>query len=335
MEHHKIMKINLLIIITILLCCFLNPVWASEILWLSNTPPEFSVGKYQTYGMHRLSSLRGKRGSISLLCWLRTGTVIEQSNLVENINFEETTSFVFSPDRKPVKNHLTAFDRSFALTFSEINEGFYNVYLLNQYVANDTLYVIAAKADLSVHSCRKGHDKALLKKIEPKIYPEHIPLEIVRERFPNEDFHTFISSGDNVNFTIFFHGETVDGANITLHTHTGWSKSMRTNKEGKVNFQFINDYFSEWEELEKRNIFYYLVDAKYTLTKNGSYNNQDYRFVQYITTLSDGYRPSKTMYSSFVWSLLVFVIAIILPGIAIYIYRERRKKPFKEIAFNE
>ena len=329
------MKIKLIAFTILLLCCLINEIFASDIIWLSNTPPVQSRESYKTYGMHRLSSIRGKRGSVELLSWIRSGTSPEASQYLPNINHDETIPLVFSPDGKPVKNKVSVQNGKHALSFGETDEGFYNAYLLKQFIHGDTLFVVNAKAELLTHSCRNGHDKALLKKIKPQIYPEHVPFEIVRERLPGEDFHTFISSGDNITFKVVLNGGTVSGANITLCTQKGWNKTSQTNDSGQVTFQFIGDYFSRWEELNRRNIYYYLFIAEYTIIKEGTYKGLPYQYIHYIGTLSDGYFPSKTMYSSLVWSLVIFVLAVSLPVIAIYIYRERRKNPFKEIAFHE
>jgi len=329
------MERKLIVFTLLLLCCLTTEILASDIIWLSNTPPAQSRESYKTYGMHRLSSIRGKRGSVKLLCWIRSGTSPESSRYFTDINPDEMVSLVFSPDGKPVKNQVSAYNGEYALSYEGTDEGFYNAHLLKQFVRSDTLFVINAKAELSTHSCRNGHDKALLKNIEPRIYPEHIPFEIVRERLPGEDFHTFISSGDSVTFKTMLNGETVSGANITLCTQKGWNKTSQTNDSGKATFQFVSDYFSRWEELNRRNIYYYLFIAEYTISKDGSYKGKPYQYIHYIGTLSDGYFPSKTMYSSLVWALVIFVLAISLPLIAVYIYRERRKNPFKEIAFNE
>ena len=334
-EAHNTMKRKLIVFIMLLLCCLISEIFASDIIWLSNTPPPQSRDSYQTYGMHRLSSIRERRGNVKLLCWIRSGTLPESSRYLTNINPDETVSLVFSPDGKPVKNQVSAYNGEYALSYEGIEEGFYNAYLLKQFIQGDTLFVINAKAELLTHSCRNGHDKALLKKIEPRIYPEHIPFEIVRERLPGENFHTFISSGDSVTYTAMLNGETISRANITLCTQKGWNKTLQTNDSGQSTFQFISDYFSRWEELNRRNIYYYLFIAEYTINKEGSYKGLPYQYIHYIGTLSDGYFPSKTMYSSLVWALVIFVLAVSLPVIAVYIYRERRKNPFKEIAFHE
>ncbi len=329
------MKIKMIVFTMLLLCCFINELFASDIIWLSNTPPAQSKENYKTYGMHRLSSIRGKRGSVKILCWIREGISPESSRYLITIDSDKTVSMVFSPKGEVVKSQVALYGKEYALSFADIDEGFYNAYLLKQFIRGDTLFVVNAKAELSMHSCRNGHDKALLKNIEPRTYPDHIPFEVVRERLPGEDFHTFISSGDSVTFNALLNGQAVSEAKITLCTQKGWNKTSQTNDTGKATFQFIGDYFSRWEELNKRNIYHYLLIAEHTVIKQGTYKGQPHQYIHYVGTLSDGYFPSKTMYSSLVWSLVIFVLAVSLPVIAVYIYRERRKNPFKEIAFHE
>ena len=70
-------KSGLVIVSGLLISLFLNqPVVAQEIIWFSNTPPKADK-KIVPDGMHRLSSLKGKRGQSSIIQWLRRGNSIE------------------------------------------------------------------------------------------------------------------------------------------------------------------------------------------------------------------------------------------------------------------
>ncbi|MEN8187957.1 MAG: hypothetical protein ABFR05_12580, partial [Bacteroidota bacterium] len=191
-----------------------------------------------------------------------------------------------------------------------------------------------AKAELLSHSCRNGHHKRL--EARPvRSYPEITEFEIIRQRNPHEDYHYFTSSGNTETYKAIYEGKPLSDVKVKINTEKGWSKTHSTNKNGELKTQFIQDYFSDWQELNTRQIYYYMLEADYTLKKDIQYKGKDYRYIHYTLTMSDGYRPSTLMYSSMVWGLIVFLITMVASIAGIFIYKERRKRPYKEIKFNE
>ncbi len=306
-------------------------------VWLSNVPPADQEKSVSAYGMHRLCSMKGRRGSgndIRIIQWVRKGNTVEGSDYISLTDTASYQTFVFSPGRKRVMSKLLNMHGKSVLEFVDNEEGYYNAYLIVNKMSGDTLYVDVAKAELLSHSCRNGH-KNVRKAVKPKIFPGFVPFEIIRKRKLNENFHFFISSGDQFTYQTLLNGKPVPGVPITLCTKKGWCKREITNKKGEAEFRFIQDYFTHWGEINKRKIYYYLIYSEYTIEESSEYQEQPYRFIHYSTTLSDGYFPAKTMYLSMVWGLIVFVVSLILIVAGIIIFRERRKKPYKEYTFDE
>jgi len=306
-------------------------------IWLSNVPPAHLKKSVSSYGMHKLCTTKQRRGGggpIHVIQWVREGASVEHAQYLLLSDTAGYRTFAFSPKKRKVKSKVLNMHGKSVVEYIDNEEGYYNVYLVMQRVSGDTLYVDVAKAELLSHSCRNGH-KNVRRAVKPKIYPEVIPFEIVRERQLNENFHFFIASGDRFTYKPLLNGKPVPGISVTLCTEKGWSKKESTDKTGKAEFQFIQDYFTHWSEINGRKIYYYLIFSEFTTEKSGKFKGQDYRYVHYSTSLSDGYFPSRTMYLSLVWGLIVFVVALIVIVAGIVIFRERRKKPYKEYIFDE
>jgi len=321
--------------ISVLLVCFflIQPMVAQEINWFSNMPPE-GEKKIVTNGMHRLSSIKGKRGQSSIIQWLRQGTNPEEAKYIQLSDSLAFDYQLFSPSKKQLKGELiTKGGKSFFMYASK-EEGYYNAYLIQKEVVGDTLNITVAKSEMLNHSCRNGH-KLVRGIVGPHIYPETIPVEIIRTRLLAEDLHYFATSSDEVEYQFLVNGKPVKGANLTLVTQKNWNKTLKTNEEGKSTFQFIQDYFSSWQELNNREIYNYLIYGDVTLPEKGNYKGSEYSYIHYTTSLSDGYRPAKTMYLSMFWAFAVFILATVITVAGIFIYRLRRQKIYKEIRLDE
>jgi len=345
---------------------------AQDAVWLSNTPPESMEEMVKTSGMHRLSALdikktKGKpkresgeskyssakkdsiqknkpkkavkngkrpyRPSTKYIQWIRKGNSILDSKYICLDKKTDYQLSLLSPMGKKEKIELIKSETCF-VKFELKEEGYYNAYLKIKKGTGDTLHINIAKAELLSHSCRNGHHKKLEAR-SVRTYPEITEFEVIRVRKPYENYHYFTTSGDNETYKVLYLGKPVQGVKVTLNTEKGWSKSFFTNEMGIFSTEFIQDYFSKWKELNKREIFYYMLRADYTIKKDVSYKDKHYNYIHYTLTMSDGYHPSKTMYSSMVWALIVFVITLIVSISGIFFYKERRKRPYKEIEFNE
>jgi len=364
------MKKILLVLIIILSGWGIN---AQEVIWLSNTPPDFMKDKIKTSGMHRFSALKSDRKSskpggkpsksehkynkskpdsskkqnsnrkdkrasyygtsTQYVQWIRQGSSVENAKYICLDDSTDYSLALMSPlsEKKDIE---MVKGKTCYLKFGLQEEGYYNAYLIVKKAHEDTLYVNIAKAELLSHSCRNGHHKKL--EARPVMhYPEITEFEVIRMRHPYEDFHYFSASGDEETYQAFFNDQPVPNVKITLNTEKGWSKTTYTDKNGKVNIQFLQDYFSKWQELNRRKIHYYMLEAEYTVQKDTEYKGKVYPYVHYTLTMSDGYHPARTMYASMVWGLIVFLVVTVLSIAGIFIYKERRKRPYKEVEFEE
>lgn len=371
----NIKKSGLTLISGVLILLFLShQSLAQKAIWLSNSAPPNMVKEVKATGMHRYSSLKGKkrgarknsktnkdkskynktvtdttkirpnnkkgkkskksyRPAVKYLHWIRKGSSIKDAEYIcldDSSDYELT---MISPKGKKEKIELVK--DNICYTKFELNEeGYHNAYLIIKKNAGDTLHINVAKAELLSHSCRNGHHKKLESR-PVEFYPEITDFEMIRIRHPHEDYHYFAASGNIETYRVMLKGEPLKGVKVTINTEKGWSKTLYTNENGEINTQFIQDYFSSWQELNNRKIYYYMIEANFTLKKDINYNGNTYPFTNYTLTMSDGYRPSRTMYASMVWALVVFLTVIVVSSAGILIYKERRRRPFKEITFSE
>jgi len=317
-----------------LVFCFLTQTAAAENnIWFSNKPPPDDKRSAPS-GMHGLSSIKGKRGMLSVIQWLRQGTHPITANYIQLSDTNNFEFYLYSPAGEETKGQFSTKEKSAFLTYTSKEEGYYNGYLIVKHVSNDTLYVDIAKAEMLNHSCRNGH-KNVRKKIGPDTYPKTIPAEIIRERNLSENFHYFASSGDKVDYQFLVDGKAVEGARLCFNTQTGWKKILLTDENGNCTFQILQDYFSPWQELNNRKVYDYVIFGETTLPQTGNFNGQEYSFVHYTSSLSDGYRPAKTMYLSMFWAFVVFMVTVIISVVGIFIYKLNRNKIYKEVRFDE
>ncbi len=342
--------------------------YAQETIWLSNIPPDYLVNEVKPNGMHRLSSVQikenkskedekqnkkkrayredtmakqygGKKGGrrnyggSSIVHWIRKGNSVKESQYVCLTDSDDYKLALMSPSGENANIEI-GIDKGCYVKFGLKDEGYYNAYLIKKTPLGDTLHVNIAKVELLNHSCRNGHSKKLESR-PVNYYPEITDFEVIRLRKPHSDFHYFTSSGEEVKYKAIFEGKAVENVKITINTEKGWSKILASDANGELSYQFIQDYFTKWQELNSRTIYYYLLKAEYTLEIDNSYKGQNYKYIYYTFTMSDGYRPARTMYASMVWGLVVFLTIFIISIAGVFIYKERRKKPYKEISFDE
>ncbi len=301
-------------------------------LWLSNIPPAKERKNIRPFGMHHLSSVRGKGRKVNIVQWIQGGRSVRDATYVLPEKGQDIRNMVFAPSGKVVSSVLDMVQGT--ISYESIEEGFYNGYLVMKELSNDTLHIRVAKAEMLNHQCRNGH-KDVQSLLPPKTYTESIPVEVVRNRTRFEDFHYFVSSGDEVHFSVFVEGDPVQNVRVQLITETGWVNTGKTDSAGSITFQFIQDYFSSWEELDTRKEYTYILFADKTLERQGNYKGKSYRFVHYQCSLSDAYRPSVTMYTSKVWAMILFVGVVILASAGVFLYRLKTRRLFKNIVFDE
>jgi hypothetical protein len=303
---------------------------ATEPLWLSDTPPdEASAGKL--HRSHGGPVERGAKGVFRKRLWVRSGNTPAEANYV--LPRGKESAQLITPDRSHAEIEQPVKDQQAQLLFNMPDEGFYNAYLTQRLVEDDQLEITTAKAEVLKHSCREGHDH-----VKDLMAPNHlaeIPLEIVRERQPNENFHGRIAYGDTISFLVLANGNPVSGAEVTLHTRTGWQNSSVSDQQGRVKFTVIRDYFPSWELFKSRHRQEFLAVASFQSDETGRYQGKDYSRVNYIATLPGHYYPSSRDYESYGYGLSFGLFGLTFSGLSIYLYRRRRIKPYKEVRFDD
>jgi hypothetical protein len=77
------------------------------------------------------------------------------------------------------------------------------------------------------------------------------------------------------------------------------------------------------------------VIAETEAAEPGRYQDQAYDSVRYQATLAGTYHPSPEDYRSYAWGLGIGLLALLSGGSAVYLYRRRRVKPFREVGLHD
>lgn len=305
------------------------------VLWLSQIPPQERAGQIKPAGMHRLPSIKQRgRGPVTLALWLRQGESVLEADYPDQLGFDSLETIILTSAAEPIRHELSKVAGGLELQLKGLGEGFYNTYLLGKTIENKTLEVLTIQAELMNHSCRNGHEH-VSRNLGPYYGGENIPLEIVRTRVQWEDYHTFITSGDIVEYQLLKYGQPAPGVKVTLSTHHGWQKSKLTDAEGLVRFEFIGEYFGKDKEFHNRDIYHYLLVAEFTAQDSGVFQNQAYQTVKYQTTVSEKYRPAAEIYTSTVWGLVTILFTMMIISLGIFVYRKKTSHDYREIVFSE
>ncbi len=329
------------LIFTLLLGLHASQLFASSSqLWFSDQPPDRSMIKEMQ--MRHGGYVHVEDGVDVKQLWLRGGESLGKSDYVDSAKGEYVLLDVQKTMNKP---QLSGLPQS-SIRFPMPDEGYYNTYFIERLVNNDTLTVKTAKAEILKHNCRNGHkyDRSL---VNPQKWNE-APLDIVRLRLPDEDFHTRIRSGTQLKFQIFHKGNPVEGASVKLETKQGWTKLTQSDDQGIASFQVIQDNFFDADKAEKQGKKVerghggrvrirdsYLITAQYNTNEKGSVADNTYNQIQYTVSTTGRYYPQQLASKSSEQALYFASAGMLVMGVGGYSYRKRRVKPFKEEAFDE
>jgi len=219
------------------------------------------------------------------------------------------------------------------VTFPMPEPGVYNAYFVRRAVDQETLAVTVAKAEVmrsAGHSRVEGEAQLMLPRTD-----DRVPVEIVRQRKDKEGLFTRINYGDVIRFQVLRDGKPVQNARVTFTSGQGWSNSVQSDEDGRASFVIIRDYFPEWREFDRRHRETFVVSASFPVDQAGDWQGSAYRNVRYTTTLAGAYYPSIEDYESYAWGLGIAFVALLFSGTAIYLYRRRRVRPYREVSFDE
>jgi hypothetical protein len=161
------------------------------------------------------------------------------------------------------------------------------------------------------------------------------PLEVIREHKPDEGCMARLVSGDIVSFLILSFGRPVAGVPVTMITQEGWRNTVLSDETGHASFTVIRAYFPKWLEFKKYHTDTFLTVAELDQGEFGVLDGKKYTSTHYVATLPGKYRPSPYDYRSYAWGLGIALFVIVFGGLAIYLYRRRRLKPYQEVRIDD
>ncbi|MFH2045852.1 MAG: hypothetical protein ABIK92_11985 [Pseudomonadota bacterium] len=214
--------------------------------------------------------------------------------------------------------------------------GIHTLYVVDQQIEGNRLLVRTAKWHTIHHSCGWGHgykydkDRTITKPLAD------VPLEISCLELWDGNFHSRVQSGDRLRFRVFSYGAPVAGANIRLISGKGWIKHEVTGKDGTAEFQLVRDYYPKnWKYFDSRHRERFTVVTEYESPSQGQFSGKDYSSVRYISSIPWTYIPSRKEYTSTAFGLSIGLLIIAIGALGFYIYRERRRRPYREVMFDE
>jgi hypothetical protein len=205
------------------------------------------------------------------------------------------------------------------------NHGAHNLYVITKKSDKHKPQINVIKETFLHHSCQWGHQyKHNPERLAP-VYSEHIPLDISCHGLWDGNFHARVQSGDTLKCTVLAYGKPVSGAIVTVASAMGWIKQLQTGENGVVSFQLIRDnYPQKWSDFSRNKAEKFKI--------YGAYNDQG---VDLSLWFSWNYYPAKYDYSSYTLGLFIALLAILIPGVSIYFYRQRQKLSEREVTFDE
>lgn len=306
-------------------------------VWLSDSPPMRGDGppRRGMGGMGGMAMGGERSGPPVKRLWLRSGADPQKSSFYREAAGAAPEILLVTPQGKPEGAPLPpAAEGRRNLSFEMPTQGAYRLYVTTRKLQGDTLNVSVAKAEVSNFS-HGGDEEEIAKAATAPRVLESAAIEIVREKLPNEKLFFQLKSGDEQAFFVLQKGLPLQGARVRFVSHQGWTKEAVSDEQGRVSFQILRDYFPPWNDFQKRFKATFLLIAEANAAEAGRYQDQPYANVRYQATLSGSYYPSPEDYRSYTWGLGVALLIALFCGTAVYLYRRRRVKPFREVRFDD
>ena len=220
-----------------------------------------------------------------------------------------------------------------SVTFKMPEIGYYNLFYYNQQVQDNTLYKTIAKYEYMRMS--HGSDAVYDKEKMSAHSIKEIPFDILRIRDEDEGLFHRMYTGEKINLKVIMDSKPIENASVTFSTKSGWSQTLKTDKDGLVSFSLVKDYYPDWDKFDKRHESEFILDAKFTKNEDGEYENQKYSSIKYRATYTGSYYPEESGYSSYAYALVFTIVTILLTWLGVYWFRKRKEVPFKEVRFDE
>lgn len=211
-----------------------------------------------------------------------------------------------------------------------------NIYLIDSFVEDGVLIMSAAKWLAIHHNCGWGHDHRFNKVRMTSLSFSDAPLEIVVDNLWDKNFHSNIMSGDQILVKVLSFGKPAAGAIVDIESEQGWRKQIVTDGEGKGSFRMVRDYYPDsWLEFDRTRSSRMKMSARYENGEGGEFRGQAYNGVRMTSTFTWRYYPARQEYVAYDKGLMIAFFTMTVCGLGIFCYRERRKKTYREIRFDE
>lgn len=211
-----------------------------------------------------------------------------------------------------------------------------HLYAVESHLQGDTLVIRTAKWCTLHHNCGWGHDH---KFDTERLVPHHcsaVPFEIVAHDLWDFNFHSRLMSGDQLKLDLLYRGKPAAGALVRVTSEAGWAREVTANAEGHATVQLIRDlYPSSWAFFDRNQLGELRVEARYAVDETGSLDGQPYRRVEVVSTFPWRYSQARRDYTSLAYGLLVATMTMAVAGLGVYIHRQFRCRPRREIVFDE
>lgn len=295
-------------------------------IYFSDTNPAAKRGK--SYGGHNHGG--GRNWVPSKKLWPIFEDDNGERNCMSNIDAQ---LYLLDASLQTTKLTPSKEDGCKSVSYKMPDNGYYNLFYLGKMLQDKTLYIKTAKHENMRfnHSNDAVYDEQKMSAHSIK----EVPFDILRLREDGETFYHRLYSGDKIRLQVLLNSKPVENAKLTLSTKTGWSKTLKTDKDGIASFLLLKDYFPKWNKFDKRHKNEFILSAHYTQDANGIYENKEYKSINYKATYASLYYPGENEYSSYAYGLFAATATAILSGFIIYFFRKRREKPFKEVRFDE
>jgi LPXTG-motif cell wall-anchored protein len=182
------------------------------------------------------------------------------------------------------------------------------------------LHLQVAKLEL-VHGscCEHGVDDWWSSK---PIINAKLPLELVREQYPDEKLFTHVKSGDELRMSVLSYGKPVAGAWVGMTTQNGWSDAKRSDSDGYVVFAIDPNQLTGWKSATNNRQQEYLMMAEYDVASEVVSNGVRYKTAHYTSSLAGTYLPISNGQTSS--TVVLGAGLLVMVGGALYLYRRRR-----------
>lgn len=309
-----------------------------DVLWLSDQPPArgrpgaHNGDSRSGHGSMMEAMGDGRKPPVRRL-WLQQGSSPARASAVQ----ASGPVLLLDPDLQTTTVQPTANDDAqapYAVAFETATPGYYNAAYVRRSTTPQGVHLVQVAKTVLARPA--GHGTRGNEVTPQRRTDERLPLEIVREPVPDEALNTRLTYGDALVYQVLRQGQPLAGAQVTVITGQGWRNSQTTDEDGKARFTLIRDYFpTDWLDFDRAHREPLLTTATWQLEEAGQHEGQAYTQVRYVASLSEAYAPSVRDYKSYAWGLGVSLGVVVLSGSAIYLYRRRRLKPYREEVFRD